>query len=83
MKHGRNVLDFGPYRFALIKLWDTTTADSNQLLVTVGKKADVNQFFCHCNSVYFYEGPVHWVLNKFASGEKRKKEKKENRKLAT
>lgn len=45
MKHGRNTLDYSAYRFALIKLWCTATADINQLLATVGKKSGVNQFF--------------------------------------
>lgn len=57
---GKVVLSYDPYGFVLITLWDITrTADINQLLVTVAKKADLNEFIFHWNFIYFHEGPVH------------------------
>lgn len=57
----------------------TRTAGINQLLVTVGKNADLNEFIFCWNSIYFYKGPVH-MLKTCASEKKRKK--KEGRKIS-
>lgn len=43
--YGRNILDYSPYRFPLIKLWYARTADIIPLLAIVSKKSGVNQFF--------------------------------------